>query len=44
MAVKTINLMWKFAAHFIHEETNTVIANVVAILPYAIMILLEDIK
>ena len=35
--------MWKFAAHFIHEETNTVIANVVAIL-HAIVILLEDIK
>lgn len=36
--------MCKFAAHFIHKETNTVIANVVAILPYAIVILLEDIK
>jgi hypothetical protein len=36
--------MWKFAAHFIHEKTSTVIANIVAILPYAVVILLEDIK
>tara|TARA_X000000368_G_scaffold308046_1_gene246010 strand:+ start:587 stop:718 length:132 start_codon:yes stop_codon:yes gene_type:complete len=37
--VRKINLMWKFAAHFSHEESNTVFANVGIIIPYAIMIL-----
>lgn len=39
MKVRKINLMWKFAAHFSHKESNTVFANFGIIIPYAIMIL-----